>query len=270
RPRPGPYRRAGQPRRADGARGALRTAVRAAGTRLPLIRAALQSIRNRAPRGGLAFGEPRQMAVPTRQSVQRADIFFAEKDKALREDVHMLGELVGELVQEQGGEALFDLVEAARRASISHREGNDAAFTELRTLLAALAPSTARDFIRAFSTYFQMVNMAEKVHRIRRRRAYLQDSSTPQPYGFLDVLQRLKADGVDAAELEQALERVCVEPVFTAHPTEVTRRTLLRKQQNIARHLVRMLDPYMTPQEVEATLGRIRLEMTTGWQTEEY
>src|SRR5690606_16993316 len=117
---------------------------------------------------------------------------------------------------------------------------------------------------------FQMVNMAEKVHRIRRRRAYLQDSNTPQPYGFLDVLQRLKADGVDAAELEQALERVCVEPVFTAHPTEVTRRTLLRKQQNIARHLVRMLDPYMTPQEVEATLGRIRLEMTTGWQTEEY
>ncbi|MBN1239635.1 MAG: phosphoenolpyruvate carboxylase [Gammaproteobacteria bacterium] len=184
--------------------------------------------------------------------------------------MHRLGELVGELVQEQGGEALFDLVEAARRASISHREGNDAAFAELRTLLAALAPSTARDFIRAFSTYFQMVNMAEKVHRIRRRRAYLQDATTPQPFGFRDVLQRLKAAGVGADEIEQALERVCIEPVFTAHPTEVTRRTLLRKQQNIARHLVRMLDPYMTPQEVDATLGSIRLEMTTGWQTEEY
>jgi len=200
----------------------------------------------------------------------RTDIFFAEKDQALREDVHRLGELVGELVREQGGEALFDLVEAARRAAIQRREGDEDAFTELRTLLGALAPSTARDFIRAFSTYFQMVNMAEKVHRIRRRRAYERDAATPQPFGFLDVLHKLKAAGVDSAEMERVIARTCVEPVFTAHPTEVTRRTLLRKQQNIARHLLEMLDPYMTPQELAATMDRIRLEMTTGWQTEEY
>jgi phosphoenolpyruvate carboxylase len=110
-------------------------------------------------------------------AVQREHIVFEEKDRALREDVHMLGQLVGELVREQGGEALFDLVEAARRASIAHREGEEGAFATMRTLLAALQPSTARDFIRAFSTYFQMVNMAEKVHRIRRRRAYLRDDS---------------------------------------------------------------------------------------------
>jgi len=199
----------------------------------------------------------------------RTDIFFAEKDQALRQDVHRLGELVGELVREQGGEALFDLVEAARRAAIKRREGDGEAFTELRTLLGALAPSTARDFIRAFSTYFQMVNMAEMVHRIRRRRAYERDAATPQPFGFLDVLQRLKSAGVDSVEIERVIARACVEPVFTAHPTEVTRRTLLRKQQNIARHLLEMLDPYMTPQEIAATMDRIRLEMTTGWQTEE-
>ena len=200
----------------------------------------------------------------------RTDIFFAEKDQALRQDVHRLGELVGELVREQGGEALFDLVEAARRAAIKRREGDGEAFTELRTLLGALAPSTARDFIRAFSTYFQMVNMAEMVHRIRRRRAYERDAATPQPFGFLDVLQRLKSAGVDSVEIERVIARACVEPVFTAHPTEVTRRTLLRKQQNIARHLLEMLDPYMTPQEIAATMDRIRLEMTTGWQTEEH
>src|SRR5690349_24950427 len=85
----------------------------------------------------------------------RADIVFAEKDQALREDVHRLGELVGEIVREQGGEALFDLVEAARRAAIARREGDPSAYTELKTLLAALAPSTAREFIRGFSTYFQ-------------------------------------------------------------------------------------------------------------------
>jgi len=197
----------------------------------------------------------------------RADIFFAEKDRALREDVHRLGELVGELVREQGGEALFDLVETARKLSIAHREGDQAAHSELKALLGSLAPSTARDFIRAFSTYFQMVNMAEKVHRIRRRRAYLRDSSAPQPFGFVDTLQRLKAQAVDGDEIERALATILVEPVFMAHPTEVTRRTLLRKEHNIARHLVEMMDPYLTPHELEATLGQIRQEMATGWQT---
>jgi len=210
------------------------------------------------------------VTAPPSKDIARTDIVFAEKDQALREDVHRLGELVGELVREQGGEALFDLVEAARRAAIERREGNDGALAELRTLLGALALSTARDFIRAFSTYFQMVNMAEKVHRIRRRRAYARDAQTPQPFGFVDLLQRLKAAGVDSIEIERVIARTCVEPVFTAHPTEVTRRTLLRKQQNIARHLLELLDPYMTPEEVAATMERIRLEMTTGWQTEEY
>src|SRR5690606_13544730 len=168
------------------------------------------------------------MATPTATpstSFSRADIHFAEKDQAVREDVHRLGELVGELVREQGGEALFDLVEAARRAAIARREGRPQASADLHALLAALEPSTARDFIRAFSTYFQVVNMAEKVHRIRRRREYLRDETTPQPFGFLDILQRLKSAGVELERLEQVLARVSVEPVFTAHPTEVTRRT---------------------------------------------
>src|SRR5688572_33266538 len=87
-----------------------------------------------------------------------------------------------------------------------------------------------------------MVNMAEKVHRIRRRRAYLRDSRAPQPFGFVDILQRLKAQGVDGDEIERALAAVRIERVFMAHPTEVTRRTLLRKEHNIARHLVEMMD----------------------------
>jgi phosphoenolpyruvate carboxylase len=203
-------------------------------------------------------------------AIRRSEIFFAEKEQALREDVHRLGELVGDLVKEQGGEALFDIVEAARRAAIEHREGDGDALAELQTLLSALAPTAARDFIRAFSTYFQMVNMAEKVHRIRRRRAYLRDTTTPQPLGFEDTLMKLKADGLESSAAEELLATLCVEPVFTAHPTEATRRTLLRKQQRIARHLMETLDPYMSPQEEQAALGRIRMEMTTGWQTEEH
>jgi len=204
------------------------------------------------------------------ETIRRSEIFFAEKEQALREDVHRLGELVGDLVKEQGGEALFDIVEAARRAAIAHREGDHSALPELQTLLGALAPRAARDFIRAFSTYFQMVNMAEKVHRIRRRREYLRDATTPQPAGFEDTLIKLRDAGVTAEAVEALFSGLRIEPVFTAHPTEATRRTLLRKQQRIARYLMETLDPYMSPQEEQAALGRIRMEMTTGWQTEEH
>ena len=202
--------------------------------------------------------------------VVRTDIVFAEKDKALRDDVRRLGRLVGELVEEQAGEALFDLVEAARRAAIAHREGDAEATQRLKELISELAPQTAADFIRAFSTYFQMVNTAEQVHRIRRRRAYLKDSTRPQPYGILDTLQRLKQHGIGRDELQQAFERVELDPVFTSHSTAATRRTLLRKQHSIAKRLVEMLDPYLTPQELATVLGEIRLDMTTGWQTEDH
>ena len=200
----------------------------------------------------------------------RSSIVFAEKDKALKDDVRRLGKLVGELVEEQGGEALFDLVEAARRAAIAHREGNGEGTARLSGLIRELAPETASDFIRAFSTYFQMVNTAEKVHRIRRRRAYLKDSRTPQPFGWVDTLQRLKDRGIGRDEIQKALERVELNPVFTSHSIRVARRTLLRKEHSIAKHLAQMRDPYLTPAEIEATLGRIRLEMTTGWQTDDH
>lgn len=209
------------------------------------------------------------MSVSSTESSSRADIKFREKDRALREDVHWLGELVGELVREQSGEAVFDLVEAARKLSIRRREGRQDSLPALQQLLSSLAPASAADFLRAYSTFFQMVNLAEKVHRIRRRRAYLKDVNRHQPYGILDTLQRLKTAGIGPERIESVLETLSIEPVFKANPTEATRRTLLLKQQNIARHLVQMLDPYMTPTEFDAAAGQIRMEMTTSWQTAE-
>ena len=210
------------------------------------------------------------MPIHSSPTVRRADIFFAEKDQALRHDVHRLGELVGEVVREQGGEELFDLVESARRASIAHREGEAKALEQLQQLLGTLAPETATEFIRAFSTYFQVVNLAEKVHRIRRRRAYLRDAATPQPRGFEDIIARLKDGGVSADTILEALAELSVEPVFSAHPMEVTRRTMLTHQQSVARHLIQMLDPYLTPQEEQALMASIRMDITTSWQTEEH
>jgi len=201
--------------------------------------------------------------------MRRQDIIFEDKDQALRDDVRTLGAMVGELIKEQGGDELFEFVENARIRSIRRREENEKPGEDLAALVDDLDPQFALSVIRSFSTYFQMVNTAEKVHRIRRRREYLRDVDH-QPGGLEDTLIKLKASGMSPEELQSLIDSLRVEPVFTAHPTEPTRRTMLRKEQNIVRQLVQMLNPTLTPQERGAALSNIRLLITTGWQTEEH
>ena len=203
------------------------------------------------------------------KALRRQDITFEGKDQALRDDVRTLGTLVGELLKDQGGDELFDIVENARLRSIRRREGNEIPGEELVELVRGLDLPLAMQVIRAFSTYFQMVNTAEKVHRIRRRREYLQDVGQYQPGGLEEMMVRLKAAGFDIPALQDLLNRLRIEPVFTAHPTEPTRRTILRKEQRIVSRLIDMLNPTMTVQETHTCLENIKLEMTTGWQTDE-
>ena len=205
-----------------------------------------------------------------RKELRRQDITFEAKDQPLRHDVRILGALVGELLKDQGGEELFELVENARLRSIRRREDNEGPGEGLAELVENLDLSLAMEVIRAFSTYFQMVNTAEKVHRIRRRREYLQEYGQYQPGGLEETLVKLKASGLDKPALQELLNRLHIEPVFTAHPTEPTRRTILRKEQNIVRRLIEMLNPAMTAQETDICLQNIKLEMTTGWQTDEH
>jgi len=202
--------------------------------------------------------------------LRRQDITFEDKDQALRDDVRTLGAMVGNLIREQNGEELFEFVENARLRAIRRREGNEKPGEDLTTLVENLDPECALQLIRSFSTYFQMVNTAEKVHRIRRRREYLRDREQNQPGGLEDTLIKLKASGMDIDGLQVLLDSLLIEPVFTAHPTEPTRRTILRKEQNIVKHLVDLLNPTMTPQETNAALQNIRLLATTGWQTDEH
>lgn len=203
------------------------------------------------------------------KELRRQDIMFEDKDQALRDDVRMLGTLVGELLKDQGGDELFDVVENARLRSIRRREGNEVPGEELAELVKGLDLSLALQVIRAFSTYFQMVNTAEKVHRIRRRREYLQEVGQYQPGGLEETLVRLKAAGLDLPALQKLLDQMSIEPVFTAHPTEPTRRTILRKEQHIVGRLIDMLNPTMTVQETHTCIENIKQEMTTGWQTDE-
>src|SRR6185312_15954132 len=154
-------------------------------------------------------------------------------------------------------EAFFERVEQVRIAAI-RRRAEGASTDELAHSLAGLEPDRAEALARAFATYFHAVNTAERVHRIRRRRDYQRESDQVQPESLLDALGQLKAQGVDAAELLGWLDRLWIEPVFTAHPTEAVGRSLLDG-----------FDPARTPQERAADDERIYMALSAGWQTAE-
>ncbi|HKC16918.1 MAG TPA: phosphoenolpyruvate carboxylase, partial [Steroidobacteraceae bacterium] len=203
--------------------------------------------------------------------MNRDDIHFPPHHAPLREDIHALGEIVGSVLREQGGDELYELAEGDRRAAIRRREGTDAAAEALRARVEGRRPQLARDLVHAFSSYFQLANVAEKVHRIRRRREYfLADSDRPQPRGVLDTLAELKAQGLKLPEVLQLLRQLSIEPVLVAHPTESARRTGLRRQQRIADRLLERSNPLLAPQEKAALLERIRADVTIDWQTSEH
>ncbi len=204
-----------------------------------------------------------------RPAEKRQDIEFAEKDEQLRRDVHQLGAVVGGLLREQCGEELYRTVEEARRAAIGRREGDAASSQRLDEILGGLSLADARDFVRAFSTFFQVVNMAEQVHRLRRRRDYLRTASIRQPGSVAETIFRLHEAGIGLPELQTLLASLRIVPVFSAPPIAPTRRTILRKHQAIARRLVDMQNPVLTDGELAAVLDAIRTEVTTIWQTEE-
>jgi len=203
-----------------------------------------------------------------RQSIQ-----FPAKDLGLREDVHALGTLIGEILRDQGGDELFDLVEGDRVAAINRRDGDgdaNGSGDELRQRTEGRSPSSATDLTRAFSIWFQAVNTAEKVHRIRRRRQYLNDATTAQPGGISDCITRLQREGLPLERTLELIASMSIEPVFAAHPTESTRRTILRKQQSIAHDLLERLNPVLTHTEGGTLWARMRLEITSIWQTEDH
>jgi phosphoenolpyruvate carboxylase len=203
------------------------------------------------------------------------DVRFAPKDDPLRRDVRMLGDLVGEVIREQGGDELFERVEGARHAAIRRREGADAgriagADGELARILSGLDARRAAEVVRAFSTYFQVVNLAERVHRIRRGREHMRDPEQPQEGSLADTVRRLREAGVPAERIAEIFSESRVEMVFTAHPTESTRRVVLDKQERIARELIDRLDPTRTPHDERASWAVIREAVTTAWQTDEH
>ncbi len=196
--------------------------------------------------------------------------FFSEKDVPLRDDIRTLGSLLGNVIRDQEGDDALALVETVRKTARRRRDGETAAGTELQRLLTGLSAERSGMLVRAFSAFFGAMNMCERVHRIRRRRAAMREARV-QSGGLAAVFERLAQRGHARQDLSAILARLLVEPVFTAHPTEAIRRTLLVKEQRIARALVDRIEPErLVPRENRACLARIREELAIAWQTEEH
>ena len=201
-------------------------------------------------------------------SPRREPLQFAETDTLLRDDVRRLGAMVGAMLAEQISQAGLDEVESVRRAAIARRE-NGEPVDALASRLARIPSGDAEALVRAFAAYFGAINLAERVHRIRRRREYQRTSDAVQPGGIEAALRTLVAAGVTLDDVERLLSETCIEPVFTAHPTEVVRRALLLKEQTIVERLIADIDRGRTPPERRADHARIQQALTAAWQTSE-
>jgi len=193
-----------------------------------------------------------------------------ELPKALRDDVRRLGELLGETLRRQEGQATYEMVERVRALSKKARGGSDADFATLTRILEQMPVDEALPVARAFSYFLNLANIAEQHHRIRRRRAYQRDADAPPQIGSCDeTFGRLIASGVMPDRLYDAVARLRVELVFTAHPTEVTRRTLMQKFGRIADLLALGDHADLTPPERDELGESLRIEIAAAWETSE-
>jgi phosphoenolpyruvate carboxylase len=204
------------------------------------------------------------------------------KEAPLRRDVRSLGMLLGEVLREQAGDSLYDAVEALRRTAIARREAEASQdsqvsaathLLEAQTRVRALDLSVAYQLSRAFGFYFELINLAETNHRKRRRLSHqLNESTAPSSVQRGDLrgtLRRMRDAGVTADEAYALLRRVCVTPVFTAHPTEVARRSVMFKRRRIS-DLLEQLDRIPVPESQLETLERdLIAEIAALWQTDE-
>ena len=214
----------------------------------------------------------------TRLAELTAQTTDSAKEVPLRRDVRSLGTLLGRVLVEQEGEAFFQVVERLRRVLIEHRErpatGSaeefGAGLAEARELISSLSVEDAYRITKAFAVYFELTNLAETNHRKRRRRAArLRVGRSPAEGSFGGTLHRLRAAGVPLQRVLDALRRVRVTPVFTAHPTEITRHTIRLKRRHIARLLERLDQVPLSHADALEAEEQILAEITALWQTDE-
>lgn len=189
-------------------------------------------------------------------------------DAALRANVRLLGEILGRVLIEQEGEELLALEERIRLLGRLGRRGDDGARRAMWEVVEGLDVERQATVLRAFTLYFHLANIAEQHHRLRRRREIERDGGVLRE-SLADALAQLEAAGVDDAELREAAQRVEVELVLTAHPTEAFPRTVLEKHRHIGDLLSELDDIRLTGAERRRLEAELAEEITILWQTDE-
>ncbi|MCK9987390.1 MAG: phosphoenolpyruvate carboxylase [Azoarcus sp.] len=191
-----------------------------------------------------------------------------DKDQALRDDIRLLGRLLGDTVRAREGDAVYELIERIRRDSIRFRRDADhGARAELEVALDRLSRDDTLHVVRAFSYFSHLANLAEDQHRIRRSRAHLIAGSAPREGSLAHAMNRAFDAGLDAAALAGFFATAQVVPVLTAHPTEVQRKSILNCQTAIARLLDQRDRMALTPEERRESDDALRRGVLTLWQT---
>ncbi len=190
-----------------------------------------------------------------------------DKDAPLKEDIRLLGRLLGDVLRDQEGEDVFNVVETIRQTAVRFRREADAqAGEDLTTLLHKLTRNQTISVVRAFSYFSHLANIAEDQHHIRRRRAHLLAGSAPQQGSVSYALTKLKSAGVAGDTVRTFFKEALIAPVLTAHPTEVQRKSILDAEHDIARLLAER-DLPLTPKERVANTALLHARVATLWQT---
>src|SRR5919112_1021198 len=197
-----------------------------------------------------------------------------EKDFPLRDDIRLLGRLLGDTIREQEGEAAFEIVERIRQTSIRfHRDEDEIARRELETILNSLSRGRTNQIIRAYSYFSHLANLAEDQHHVRRSRAHAMAGAhavvAPEPREgtIARALRLAKGAGISQAELQAFFASAMVCPVLTAHPTEVRRKSTIDREMEISQLLAQRDRQHLTPEEEVTCQEALRRAILTLWQT---
>ncbi|MFE8072375.1 phosphoenolpyruvate carboxylase [Marinobacteraceae bacterium S3BR75-40.1] len=191
---------------------------------------------------------------------------MTELHPALRENVRMLGEILGDSIRHHPGQDVFDLIEQVRKAAKADRHHESGSGQRLADLLAGLSDDQLVPVTRAFSQFLNLANLAEQYHGIRRHRNDKADL-TVEP--LTDLFERLRKQGISDDQLVNTITDLSMEFVLTAHPTEVTRRTLILKYDEMSACLESLDRDDLLPMEEEAAIERLRQLIAEAWHTDE-
>ncbi|WP_239249848.1 phosphoenolpyruvate carboxylase [Candidatus Nitrotoga sp. M5] len=190
------------------------------------------------------------------------------KDTPLREDIRLLGRILGDTLREQEGDETFDLVESVRRCAVHFRKTQDEGDRDqLEQILDALSPQDTLSVVRAFSYFSQLANITEDLHHNRRRRAHLIANSPPREGSVELAFDRLQEKQISVEAIQEFFDKALISPVLTAHPTEVQRKSILDCQLIIASLLSDRDRINMTPNELADNEEALRRFVLILWHT---